>query len=183
MPRATWRELAIKKMYAISCGGDGTAKEIWEMTAEEGEKTDRRDFRRADTIVDGVCEHQQELDHMIEAHLKSWSLSRLDVLDLCALRVAVYEMKYCEDIPESVSIKEAIAFADEYCGEKSDGFINGVLGQLLRSGLNYTPPLEATPLMTEFDESDDIEIGAASEEIQEDTSKEEAPEEVASETP
>lgn len=142
MPRAIGREMAVKTLYAKACGGEGTPRELWMMTAAEDQKVDRREFRQAAKLVEAVEAKQAQLDEDIQAHLKNWSVSRLDLLDWCVLRVAAYELRY-SDVPHAVSIKEALAFADEYGGEKSPGFINGVLGALSRALEAAEPQLEA----------------------------------------
>lgn len=57
----------------------------------------------------------------------------MPLVDLSILRVAVYEIKFCEDIPEGVSINEAVELAKLFGGEKSSAYINGVLGGILRA--------------------------------------------------
>ncbi|MEX1376377.1 MAG: transcription antitermination factor NusB [Eubacteriales bacterium] len=73
------------------------------------------------------------IDGLIEPNLKKWAMDRLPKVDLAILRVAVYELKYMEDMPTGVSINEAVDIAKEYSTDGSGKFINGVLSGVLKS--------------------------------------------------
>lgn len=83
-------------------------------------------------LVRGVEAHQEELDAEIARHAKGWELERIAPLERNVMRVALYEMGYCEDVPTEVAIDEAVEIAKEYCGADAPGFINGVLGAVAR---------------------------------------------------
>lgn len=78
----------------------------------------------------GVFEHLDEIDEQISANLKSWKISRISKVSLAILRLAVFEMLYMEDIPQGVSINEAVELAKKYSTQDDASFINGVLGAL-----------------------------------------------------
>lgn len=81
----------------------------------------------------GVIEHQDEIDNLISTKLKSgWKLSRISRVSLAVLRLAVYEMKYIEDIPVSVSINEAVELSKKFTVQEDTSFINGVLGAIAK---------------------------------------------------
>ena len=82
----------------------------------------------------GVFENLEFIDGVISKYLKNWSINRISKADLSLLRLAVYEIKFCDDIPENVTINEIVELAKVYCGEKSPAYINGVLGSISRSG-------------------------------------------------
>jgi N utilization substance protein B len=82
-------------------------------------------------LAEGVEEHREELDDEIEAHTKGWAVERLAPLDLNVMRVALYEIEFT-DVPAEVAIDEAVEIAKEYCGAETPGFVNGVLGAILR---------------------------------------------------
>ena len=85
-------------------------------------------------VLAGVSRCQQELDSAIEAHSSGeWALSRLPNVDLSILRLSAYELFYRHDIPDNVSISEAMELASLYSEPKSGRYINGVLGALGRS--------------------------------------------------
>ena len=77
-----------------------------------------------------------ELDEQINAAAKGWKVNRMGKVDLTILRLAVYEMKYDEDIPVSVAINEAVELAKKFGQEESASFINGILAKLARNAEN-----------------------------------------------
>ncbi|MDX6624694.1 MAG: transcription antitermination protein NusB [Solirubrobacterales bacterium] len=82
-------------------------------------------------LAEGVDEHREELDETIAAHAKGWTVDRIAPLDLNVMRVALYEIE--EGLaPNEVAINEAVEIAKEYCGADAPGFINGILGAIVR---------------------------------------------------
>ena len=85
-------------------------------------------------IVRGVEKHGAELDERIGANIrKGWRLERISKVSLSILRVALYEMLYEEDVPESVSINEAVELAKIYGDADAPAFVNGVLASISKS--------------------------------------------------
>ena len=80
-----------------------------------------------DQLVTGVLGCRDELDRLIEQFSDNWKLSRMSGMDRNIMRVAVYELIYCEDIPPKVSINEAIDIGKKYGTQHSAAFINGIL--------------------------------------------------------
>lgn len=72
-----------------------------------------------------------EIDELIDEKTTGWKTSRMGKVELSILRLAVYEMKYDEAVPESVAINEAVELAKVYGGDTSSSFINGVLSKLV----------------------------------------------------
>ncbi len=72
-----------------------------------------------------------ELDSMVNEHSVGWQTDRMGKVDLTIIRLAVYEMKFDEDIPVSVAINEAVELAKRYGTESSPAFINGVLAKMI----------------------------------------------------
>ncbi|MCD8108097.1 MAG: transcription antitermination factor NusB [Oscillospiraceae bacterium] len=84
--------------------------------------------------VEGVYEHLEELDSVISKFSTKRSIERIPKLNLAALRLAVYEIKYLSDrIPIKVSINEAVGLVNKYAQESDVTFVNGVLGAYSRS--------------------------------------------------
>jgi transcription antitermination protein NusB len=79
-------------------------------------------------LVNGVVEHQGEIDALITAHATGWDLARMPGVDRAILRIAVFEVTNSADVPTAVAISEAVRMAEELSTEQSAGFINGVLG-------------------------------------------------------
>lgn len=85
------------------------------------------------TVVNGVKEHEDEIENIISAHLKKgWSLSRISKVSAAVMKLAVYEMKYVEDVPPKVAINEAVELVKKYGAEEDPSFVNGVLGSVFK---------------------------------------------------
>ncbi|MCA0970129.1 transcription antitermination factor NusB [Halobacillus litoralis] len=84
-----------------------------------------------DDLVHGVTEHRSELDEWIAAHLENWTFDRLPKVEKTALRIAAYEMKHNEEVPNQVAINEAVELAKIFGEEDSGKFVNGVLSKML----------------------------------------------------
>ena len=82
-------------------------------------------------LAAGVEEHREEIDAMIASHATGWELERIAPLERNVMRVALYELEHGGTPPE-VAIDEAVTLAREYCGKDAPGFVNGVLGAVLR---------------------------------------------------
>ncbi len=81
-------------------------------------------------VVKGVVRTVDELDEKINDASKTWAIERISCVCKAILRLATYEITYCEDIPSAVSVNEAVALAKKYEGEDAAPFINGILGNI-----------------------------------------------------
>jgi N utilization substance protein B len=90
-------------------------------------------------LAEGVEEHRDELDAAIARHAKGWAIDRVAPLDRNIMRVALYEIAHREDVPTEVAIDEAVELAKEYCGADAPGFVNGILGAVVREGAAVGP--------------------------------------------
>lgn len=84
-------------------------------------------------LVEGVLAHQDEIDSLISEHAHGWTLPRLPGVDRALLRIAIYEVLYCPDVPDAVAIDEAVELAKSLSTDESPGFLNGVLGAVARA--------------------------------------------------
>ena len=82
-----------------------------------------------------ITERLEELDSILNEKSAGWKTKRMSKVDLNILRLAVYEMKYDEDVPVKVAINEAIEISKSFGGEDSASFVNGVLGKIARETL------------------------------------------------
>ncbi|HVD41316.1 MAG TPA: transcription antitermination factor NusB [Solirubrobacterales bacterium] len=82
-------------------------------------------------LAAGVDTHREELDDVIAAHAKGWTVDRIAPLDMNVMRTALYEMEFT-DTPAEVAINEAVEIAKEYCGAEAPKFVNGILGAVAR---------------------------------------------------
>lgn len=79
-----------------------------------------------------IKEHLEEIDALLNEKSKGWKTSRMSKVDLSILRLAVYEMKFDEDVPVKVAINEAVEIAKAFGGDTSASFVNGILGKIAK---------------------------------------------------
>lgn len=128
MARSTARAAAMQLIYEKLMGGsgDGTLDALIAF-APEGD-----DAAYIDRVFAGVNEHAGELDAVIAAHSPTRSIERIARVDLCILRLALYELRYGGETPQPVVINEAVELAKRFSEPASARFINGVLGAVSR---------------------------------------------------
>lgn len=124
MNRKKSREQAFVLIFERSFSHDPVASII--DAAETSEEVHIEEF--AEKLAQGAEDHEEELDEVIRKHIRGWTMNRLSRVSLALLRLAVYELKYEQDIPVSVTINEAVNLAKKYGGAEDAPFINGVLG-------------------------------------------------------
>jgi len=97
-------------------------------------EADPDDFVRnlASNWSKGTWENLEQCDELITSSTIKWQFARLSPVDKSILRLAVYQLKFCTDIPPKVVINEAIELAKKYSTDKSPGFVNGVLDAILK---------------------------------------------------
>lgn len=81
-------------------------------------------------LVRGVVENKDRTDQIIAEASSNWKLARMDYVDRNIIRIAAYEILFCEDIPPKVAINEAVDIGKKYGTEKSGAFINGILDSI-----------------------------------------------------
>lgn len=80
--------------------------------------------------VDGTIKNLEEIDAIIREYARGWTTERMSKVDLAILRLAVYEMKFSDEAPDSVAINEAVELAKKYSSDEAPSFINGILGKI-----------------------------------------------------
>ncbi len=126
--RTKARECALQVLYQIDItkdSADNLLSAFWEDKEVEAEV---RDF--ATLLVKGTVENMQRIDDAITKYASNWKLKRMAVIDRNVLRLAIYELLYCEDIPPKVSINEAVDLAKKYGDIESGKFVNGILDRI-----------------------------------------------------
>lgn len=128
MRRTEQRRAAIWALYQ----SDLLAKPV-----AETYPTDTHPFTRA--LAELVGEHRTELDELIREYATGWSLERIAPLERSILRVGLTELLYGSELPGESSIPpegaidEAVETAKRFCGAEAPGFVNGILGAVLRA--------------------------------------------------
>lgn len=129
--RTRARELAIQALYQLDIQGADLLERLrWEFFAES--ESDARIRQLAWDWTNGTWTQLASCDELIVAATIRWQFSRLSPVDKSILRLAVYQLKCCADIPPKVVINEAIELAKKFSTEKSGPFVNGVLDAVLR---------------------------------------------------
>lgn len=145
--RRASREKALQILYAIDIEGnlDKLAPGFFieeasrQLSCASGNTT-RSTQDLAFLLIQGVHQHINTIDALIEEASDNWKLSRLSIIDRNILRIAVYEMLLIASVPPRVAMNEAIEIAKLYGSDHSPKFINGILDRIYRiikhNGLN-----------------------------------------------
>ena len=148
MTRKTAREIVLKLCFEITVTGKDSGeimddvfdREYYETLSGEDESfanyPDDRQMAYIDRMVRGIGEHNAELDGYVEKYAKGWQFHRISRMAVAIMKTAMYELLYMPDIPNSVSINEAVELARTYEEPDTVPFINGVLGSFARGELN-----------------------------------------------
>lgn len=83
-------------------------------------------------LIEGSQAEHERLDALVERHAVGWSLDRIAPLERSILRIALFELLHRPDVPDEVAIDQAVEAAKELCGTEAPGFVNGILGAVLR---------------------------------------------------
>ena len=138
MGRRETREAAVRFLFSR----DFTERENAELNEEtvrsfvdefEEKAPEKVDAGYVLAVAKGVAGNLPRINELIYSHTDNWQPERMARMDLAILRVAVYEMLFEEDIPDSVSINEAVELAKKYSHDDAGTFINGILGGIYRS--------------------------------------------------
>ena len=129
------RAVAMQTLYEWDFyGAKKSATEIIGRNLEDfAPELEEKEF--AKDIVEGVMEHQKEIDATITKFAPDWPLPKITTVDRNILRIATFELLFNFEIPSKVAINEAIELAKTFGGESSGKFVNGVLGALYRDQL------------------------------------------------
>ena len=128
--RTKARELAMQALFQLDVQGQHLLSQLNEFFIEN--EKDHTIRTLAMNWSRGAWENLKVCDDFIVSSTIKWGLSRLSFVDKSILRLAVYQLKFCPDIPPRVVINEAIELAKKFSTDKSPAFINGVLDAVLK---------------------------------------------------
>ena len=132
MNRRNLREQVFKLLFRVEFNSKEEMEEQCRLFLEHEElKITEED---ADYIVGkytAIHDKLNEVDAMINEKAKGWSTDRMGTVELTIIRLAVYEMRYDETVPEGVAINEAVELAKKYGQDEYAGFVNGVLAKFV----------------------------------------------------
>jgi transcription antitermination factor NusB len=128
--RTRARELAMQALYQLDVQGDELLTRLDEFFVENEKNGGIR--KLASKWSNETWQKVSICDDLIEASTLKWRLSRLSPVDKSILRLAVFQLKFCTDIPPKVVINEAIELAKKFSTDKAPSFVNGVLDAVLK---------------------------------------------------
>ena len=144
MSRTTARSAAMQMIFEKVSGGQGgedTLKMVYDELRENGipggrtvreNEPDEEDRLYITEAFNGVLSHLEELDEKIEKTAKGWSTDRMSLVDLTILRLAAWEILFNPEVPENVSVAEALELTERYSDPDDKPFVNGILGTIVR---------------------------------------------------
>ena len=128
--RTRARELTMQALYQFDVQGPDVLEPLKQFFIEADTNNVVRSL--ASEWMKGTSENLEKCDELITASTIKWQFTRLSPVDRSILRLSVYQLKFCPDIPPKVVINEAIELAKKFSTDKSPGFVNGVLDAVLK---------------------------------------------------
>lgn len=131
MTRRELREQVFKMLFRVEF--HDLEDMLQQIAAGDGEDTawSEKDADYISNKCRQIVEHIAEIDEAVNEVSEGWKTTRMGKVDLTLIRLAVYEMRYEEDIPVNVAINEAVELAKQYGTDSSPAFVNGVLAKLV----------------------------------------------------
>lgn len=130
MTRRALREQVFKMLFRVEFHDAEEMKEQAVLFDEE-ESCSEKDKEYITKKFENIVEKITEIDAAVNEVAKGWKTTRMGKVDLTIIRLAVYEMKYEEDIPVKVAINEAVELAKKFGGDDAPAFVNGILAKMV----------------------------------------------------
>lgn len=137
MDRRKARETVMELLFEQEFNKESTPEDALRLAQDTRElQTDKY----VEAVYFGVLDHLEQIDALITARAIGWKTKRMTKVSLSVLRIAAYEMKFCEDIPFTVSINEAVELSKKFDDDKAPAFVNGILNGIAEDlGLKSAP--------------------------------------------
>jgi len=135
MSRRTEREAVFKLIFRREFNSEEEMKDqlaYFFKDNEESGKLSDDEQKKVEERYDLVSSHMEEIDEIITSHAEGWNISRMGKVELAIIRLAVFELRFDEDIPDLVAIDEAVELAKKFGGDQAPSFINGVLARIVK---------------------------------------------------
>ena len=129
MSRRELREWIFQTLFRMEFHDKEEYEKQLEMIFETEEMREEDKTYAKNKVLD-IIAHIEEIDAEINEVAKGWKTSRMAKVDLTIMRLAVYEIRYEEDIPTKVAINEAVEMAKKYGTDTSSSFVNGILAKI-----------------------------------------------------
>ena len=130
MTRRELRENIFRILFKVEFNDIEEMDEQMDYTLFEIEDINPKDEKYITDKVRSIINVLSELDSIIEEISDGWRIDRIGKAELAILRLAIYEIKYDDDIPFKVSVNEAVELAKKYCNPDAGGFVNGLLAKV-----------------------------------------------------
>lgn len=135
--RSKARKRALDALYSAELRGVSPAETLAESTKADGGPRPLNPYSR--TLVTGVIAHAAEIDALISKYSEGWEIDRMPVIDRNVLRLGIFELLHCPQVPGPVAIDEAVALVKELSTDESPAFVNGLLSRVLREHAPVAP--------------------------------------------
>jgi N utilization substance protein B len=133
--RSKARKRALDILYAAELRGQDPVVELDAAIADDEGPSNPY----TSALVRGVAAHRERIDELLTSYSQAWTLDRMPAVDRNALRIGAFELLYADDVPDAVAVSEAVALVRNLSTDESPGFVNGVLGSMLRDRESLTP--------------------------------------------
>ncbi len=145
--RSKSRKRALDVLYESAQRGTATTTTL----RDRLQQSDPPVSEYAVSLVEGVVAHRDRIDELLATYAEGWTLERMPPVDRAVLQIGAYELLWCDDVPDAVAVREAVALAASLSTDESPTFVNGLLGRLarLKPQLSIVPDRLATAGMLE----------------------------------
>lgn len=130
MGRKELREHIFKMLFAVEFNQPEEMAEQLQLYFENFENMQAEDRSYIQNKFEAIAERIEEIDSILNEYTTGWKTTRMNKVDLTLLRLAVYEVKWDEDVPVGVAINEAVELAKKFSSNEGPSFINGVLAKI-----------------------------------------------------
>ena len=133
MGRHEQREQVFKLLFRVEFNLPEDMPEQVRLFTEDNEEVPlQKDAEYIQARFNGILEKLPEIDKLLNEHAEGWNTQRMGKVELTVLRLAIYEIVFDKDIPDSVAINEAVEIAKTYGQSASGGFVNAVLAKIAK---------------------------------------------------
>ena len=130
MTRREIRELIFKMVFRVEFHNEDEIPEQLRLFMDTLDSASDKDRDYIERKVQDILTHIEEIDAIIDSSAQNWKTSRMAKVELTLIRLAVYEIRFEEDMPTGVAINEAVELAKAYGEDNSASFVNGVLARI-----------------------------------------------------
>lgn len=132
MSRTELREHIFRMLFRIEFNSAEEMKEQEGFYFEELEEATGKDQEYILDKYRAIVEKKEEIDTLLNEVSEGWKTTRMNRVDLTIMRLAVYEIKWDEDVPTGVAINEAVELAKKYSSDDGPSFVNGILAKVVK---------------------------------------------------